>query len=124
MSKKATKKQLILNYIVQIKKPFCAKDISAATGVAYSTVTESLLKLKKAGTIKFIQGSTSPRYFRYVSNPRVVKRVGSTGDKHVKKVNRTSFKIGHVPSIFGIPSSLLMKNKGEKVNESSSRSTS
>ncbi len=85
------------------------------TGVASSTVAENLVKFQKAGLIKAIEGSKRPRYYRHIS---LKKSPGNHPKGKKKPVEHT---IGHVPAIFGIPAGLMTKTKGEKVNESSSR---
>jgi hypothetical protein len=67
-------RQLIENYIVQINKPFCAKDISNVTGVPYSTVAHNLVTIRKEGIIKPISGNKIPRYYRYVRKKNAFKK--------------------------------------------------
>ncbi len=70
-----SKRQLIENYIVQIDKPFSAKEISTITGVPYSTVSENITRFKKQGRIKPINGSKTPRFFRYIRNSKSAKQI-------------------------------------------------
>ena len=69
------KRKLIENYIVQIDKPFCIKEICQITGVPYSTVSENVLKFKRQGRIIVIYGSNTPRFYRYVRNSKASQRI-------------------------------------------------
>ena len=68
------KRKLIENYIVQIDKPFCIREICQITGVHYSTVSENVLKFKKQGRIVVINGSNTPRFYRYVRNSKAAQK--------------------------------------------------
>lgn len=71
---KLTKRRLIENYIVQIDKPFCIREISQIIGIAYSTVSENVSKFKEQGKIVIINGSKTPRFYRYVRNSKASQK--------------------------------------------------
>ncbi|MCK5051113.1 MAG: hypothetical protein KAS53_05210 [Candidatus Cloacimonetes bacterium] len=68
------KRKLIENYIVQIDRPFCIREISQITGVPYSTVSENVSKFNEQGRIIVIHDSNTPRFYRYVRNSKATKK--------------------------------------------------
>ncbi|MCK5051097.1 MAG: hypothetical protein KAS53_05130 [Candidatus Cloacimonetes bacterium] len=68
------KRRLIENYIVQIDKPFCIREISLITGIAYSTVSNNVSKFKEQGKIIIINGSKTPRFYRYIRNSKASQK--------------------------------------------------
>lgn len=56
---------LIENYVSQIGRLFCAKDISAMTDVAYTTVLRHLHEFEKVGMIRPVKGSDSNQYYLF-----------------------------------------------------------
>lgn len=69
-----SKRKLIENYIVQIDRPFCIREISQITGVPYSTVSENVSKFKEQGRIVVINGLNTPRFYRYVRNSKASQK--------------------------------------------------
>ncbi len=69
-----SKRKLIENYIVQIDRPFCIREISQITGVPYSTVSENVSKFKEQGRIVLINGLSTPRFYRYIRNSKAAKK--------------------------------------------------
>jgi biotin operon repressor len=65
--------KLIENYIVQIDKPFCIREISEVTGVPNTTVFNHIQQFKKQGRIVLINGIQSPKFYRYVRNSKATK---------------------------------------------------
>ncbi len=94
------RKKLIENFIVQIDRPFCIREISQVTGVPYSSVSDIVSKLKKQNRINALQGLHNPKFYRYIRNSKEKKKkepLNFTPD--INKLRIIYDKIGTYPRI-------------------------
>jgi Fe2+ or Zn2+ uptake regulation protein len=81
--------QLIENFIVQIDRPFCIKEISDITAIPETTVWKYVHKFLEQRRIVLINGVNSPKYYRYVRKTESVCKKNSlkfSPDKNKLKI--------------------------------------
>ena len=89
--------RLVENYIFQIDRIFCSKDIRFATGIPYNSVFNNIRRLKKEGKIIPISGHQYPTFYRYVGRSGMKEKKKEQIKRLIIIVNRYIDKMWNTP---------------------------